>query len=92
MHFEKDARTEWQDLCTTSYDLLPSGVRAQHRYLGEYMLDTIRRTCNHRSVHWPRHSSQSAWRSGTLRVSPSTAMKSRKLYQGYIVRQYGIVT
>ena len=83
MQYERDVPTEWQDLCTASYDLLPSDVRAQNRCSGEYMLDTIRRTCSHRSVHWPRHSSQSAWRSGTLRVYPSTAMKSHKLYQGY---------
>jgi len=28
----------------------------------------------------------------TVCVSPSTAMKSRKLYQGYVDRQNGIVT
>lgn len=84
MHFEKDARTEWQDLCTTSYDLLPSGVRARNRYSGEYMLDTIRRIYSRRPVHEPRHSSQSAWRSGIPRVFPSTAMKPRKLYQGLL--------
>jgi hypothetical protein len=85
VHFEKDARTEWQDLCTTNCDLLPSDVRVQNRYSGEYMLDTTRRTYSHRSVHWPRHSSRSAWRSGTPRAFPSTAMKSRKLYPGYIL-------
>jgi hypothetical protein len=83
LHIEEGVRTGWQDPCTTSYDLLPSGVQAQNRCSREYMLGTVRRISSHRSVHWPQRSSQSAWRSGTLRVSPSNAMQSRRLYQAY---------